>query len=383
MRKNKFRDQLVTFSYFLVLYIPSMKYLFFSSLINIFSTALLIFSIIISTNKIIISKSRFFVVLIFVTFIFTQLLSGFNADISLEIQDIFKYISLIIVVSSIGLIYQFIRMDKLHMYIISWSNILLILYATGIISPSGAGELSYLILSMQLGIGFCAAISLAILSKKLNIFYLANAIILLLTITTLAGRTSIIISVIILVFSFLLYIKNNYNENKVKAFCFLFILLIALIIAWPFILNNVLNEYFLYKLGNMFTSGDSRFDIYYTSANLIYDNWLGIGLHKYNTILGIYPHNIFIEAMLNAGIISGLLLLIFVAIWFFLFIRNLFYCKKEDVYKVSISLISLFLFISWNTSNNITSAYVPFSAMILLIMISIKKEKQNNQSNLS
>ncbi|WP_272692224.1 O-antigen ligase family protein [Providencia sp. PROV064] len=374
MNINKFKTEITTFSCFIILFIPSIKYLFFSNVVNIFSVLLLIASLIFNLKKIKISKFEAIIIIIIDLFILTQLFSGFNPDISLDLQDILKYISLIIISTIIGLIYKFIDLKKLHIYIILWSDILIVLYLIDIISPSGAGELSYLILSMQLGIGFCAAISLALLNKKINFSNLFNAAVILLTISTLAGRTAIILSAIVLIFVLFLFIKSNYKSNILKVSFLVLSLSLILVISWPIIFSDILNEYFLYKLEKMFTSGDGRFDTYINSINIISDNWFGIGLHQYNTVLGFYPHNIFLESMLNAGIISGLILFLFFMIWLLLFIQNIYKYKKNNPYLISLGLLSAFLFISWNTSNNITSAYVPFSAMILSIMFNYKEK---------
>lgn len=105
-------------------------------------------------------------------------------------------------------------------------------------------------------------------------------------------------------------------------------------------------------------------ELYLPAFDAIIRNPLGYGLDGANAVLGYYPHNIFLEVLLSAGIVGLLLFLpivfIFVASsWFFM--KNRF---STPVY-LTLTFLTMFHFLFWNVSHPLSSAYALFSLLVI------------------
>jgi hypothetical protein len=57
-------------------------------------------------------------------------------------------------------------------------------------------------------------------------------------------------------------------------------------------------------------------------------------------------------------------LVVIVTFWAFLFTRFIFFSSVEP-FIVAVGMLTFYLFLSWNTSNDLGSSYVPFTAIMI------------------
>lgn len=346
---------IVTFSMFLVIIIPSFKFFVFSSLVNVISVALLLFTVVFSYRFIVLNNIQLFMFYLMSIFFIFLLSSGWNIDASVSVLNGFRYISLIVTIFSIIILCDLLVLPVFNGFILLWSIFLSLMYLIGGISPSGAGELSYLILSMQVAIGYVISVSYLVSRKDNFLLWLALTIFLLLIVLSLAGRMSILGSTLVAVISFIVYLRLNWKSNKllvVFVTAFISFLLGYLLFSFS---EYIFNDYFLYKMTMMFEGNDGRSSTYITSINIIAENPFGIGLEKYNSEIGFYPHNIFLEVGLNSGILAMFVLVVIVTFWAFLFTRFIFFSSVEP-FVLAVGMLAFYLFLSWNTSNDLGSS---------------------------
>lgn len=357
-----------TLNVFLLLALPGIKFFIFSSAVNLLVVLLLFIIIFINASALRVNRTQLVLIFLFSSFMFAIFFSGLFYDFSLDLVGALRYVSLLLSIIFVVALAPVVELKLFNMLLISWSTLLCFLYWTGLIQPTGAGELSYLILSMQLGIGYVAALGVVTFSNKLGVLRFLLPIFLLVTILTLPGRMSIILCLLMTIITLFNYIKMNIKQRKGFTIAFLFVLLFLLAIyLYPILVKYVLSDYFLYKMTLMFEGGDGRASTYLKTVQLIMDNPFGSGLQSYNSLLGYYPHNIILEAALNAGALALIPLFTIMAVFFYGAGKFIFSTDLNEKNIYSIVLVALYLFLSWNTSNNITSSYVPFTAIVLSI----------------
>ncbi|MGR5423266.1 O-antigen ligase family protein [Vibrio sp. PNB22_4_1] len=231
------------------------------------------------------------------------------------------------------------------------------------VEVSGEGELSYLILAMQLGVGFAVSISKIITLNKNSLVYGIISLFILYCILTLAGRAALI-GCIFVVLSVSFSLMSYHWKRKPLLIAFVYTSISILVyLTVDYLFENVLNEYLLYKLTESSSSSNSRLSYYIQSLNVIANHPFGLGLHKYNSVLGFYPHNIFLEMGMNAGIIS-MLILMFPFIIFLMKLLSVCINIKKSV-CLPLGNLTLFLTFCWMFSNNLASSYPLFTAMII------------------
>ena len=365
---HKYIDFFISFSCALVIFIPGIKFFYFSSLVNFSVLVFLLCSILIShklygttldlkQKKIILYTSAIFWILLF---------SGIFSDASVSFFSIFRYVSVWIILSCVIILSTKVKRNYFYIIVVGWSVFLGFCYQYNIIEPSGDGELSYLILAMQLGIGFSICISKVAYLRKISFFYGLISLFILYCMLTLAGRAALIGIVFVLVFVFLALIFYYWRKRILLIGSILIVIAIGMLASVDYLLDNVLNEYLIYKVTESNASNNSRLAYYSHSLEIIFNNPFGIGLQKYNSVLGFYPHNIFLEMGLNAGIVP-MLLLIYPFVSFN--IKMLGVCtniKKVDI--LPLGSLTLFLTFCWMFSNDLGSSYVLFTAMIIFFL---------------
>lgn len=364
-KSNKLIDFFIALSCSLVIFIPGLKFFYFSSVVNFSVLMLLVASIIVSCAiyRVRLNKEQGFYIL-YISLVFLILfLSGLFPDHSVTFTSIIRYISVWLMLICVVILSPKIKIDYICNIVIAWSILLAICYRINLVEASGEGELSYLILAMQLGVGFAVSVSKTISLNKTSLIYGIISLFILYCILTLAGRAALI-GCIFVVMSVSLSMINYQWKRKPLLIVFIFTsVLILVYFAVDYLLENVLNEYLLYKLTQSSSSSNSRLSYYIQSLDIIADHPFGLGLHKYNTVLGFYPHNIFLEMGMNAGIIAMLILLL----PFVIFLKKLL-SVCIDINKsvcLPVANLTLFLTFCWMFSNNLASSYALFTAMIV------------------
>ena len=367
---KSYKDNIASYA-LLVLYItPSIKFLFFSSVVNMIATSLLACSVFILRREIKVSNVKKILLIFWSLFFFQTFLSGLAADKSLELFHFFRYIVLFSNIALITLLVGVINFEKLLNCLGVWSVLICLMNWFGVIEASGSGELSYLILAMQAALGYFVWLSKLLFYDNGKLISLFFSILIFVTILSLAGRTSIISTCLItaiLLSSFVLLNKKISLWGRIIA-----ALLIPCSIFYfaPILLEHVFNDYFLYKMDLLLKGeGDGRFKVYYESIELIISNPFGVGLHGYEQYFGVYPHNIFLEVGLNSGVFAMLQLLVLAMLLIFIFIFDMKYLISKSWELVASGAVALFTIICWSTSNDFGSAYLPLSAMTVFIIL--------------
>jgi len=126
--------------------------------------------------------------------------------------------------------------------------------------------------------------------------------------------------------------------------------------AWRVFSNRIVDLLVLVQ----HSAGRDR--LFYDSLELISESPLiGFGLGSYNTLLGDYPHNIFLEVALNAGII-GILAFLPIAVYSLLMVR-----LSYNTEYAPLGVIPLYMLIVANFSGDANDfRYFPFWVIVLL-----------------
>ena len=113
---------------------------------------------------------------------------------------------------------------------------------------------------------------------------------------------------------------------------------------------------------------ESRIGIYLYSLELIKLKPLfGYGTGSTSFLYNSYPHNIFLDILVQGGIVLLIPFVLFVLLYFYT-VSNLVKSYACNPFLIGFCAMSLFFFLQWNTSFSLAGAYVPIGSMILLII---------------
>lgn len=375
---------------FFILNLPSIKLLYSSEIVNILAIIALGFTYFLNSSKILIGKTRITCFAIFTLFWMILLVYGFvGSDAVVNNLVLLRYASAYFTI--IGLIFFIKEKDlpKIIFWQITWGTILSIYqinygfnfdklegihYNTVAIPMTGS-------LLIILGLIFFTK---NIVRKKNDKFILWTCLLLnVLSITTLEGRGPLIFSLLVLIV-FVLY-KVNWGfffkgRNSLKI---LRVVLITFILVYIGFINlqTKLSEWGLERYYRLFYNiqQEPRIQLYQGAIRAIIENPLGYGLNAAEQLIGFYPHNIFLEILISAGIIGLIPFLILVA----LYIHKMKNTVKKSSYHVPFAMMSLYLFFTWNISFELASSYMCIGSMVIVICTSNNYKNTINISNYS
>lgn len=174
-----------------------------------------------------------------------------------------------------------------------------------------SGSVNYL--NMTLTLGLCLTVYF---SKLVGDFYdginknlyldIALIIFFFIVIMKFPARGVLIFPPLIAIF----YALINSNGHKLKFISFLLFLIVMLIGAFIYFMQNA-SEYAMIHMTGLFenTEGESRIEVWTTSVNAIFNTyWLfiGAGLGGFENAIGFYPHNIFLQMWSDFGFLAFL-----------------------------------------------------------------------------
>ncbi|WP_221410584.1 hypothetical protein, partial [Aeromonas caviae] len=178
----------------LVVFIPSIKFFIFSPVVNvilfIMMTVMSIYCMLYKNIQIM--KGSLFaisgMIILFLLHIFSPLLDDRYADLVALTRIIF----ILQCVIYCAVVFNYIKIKFFLNSLVFYSLVMSLLFFLGVVKPSGSGELSYLIIAMQVLIGFSVATGYLFHgSGKVRLVYLSVSLILAYTVLSLAGRTAI------------------------------------------------------------------------------------------------------------------------------------------------------------------------------------------------
>jgi hypothetical protein len=384
MRKRKYYSLLFSLGLFLTLNVPSVKIFYSSEIINIFAFFMVWF--IGLTRTIILDKGiiKFyehkkivlflFLLMWYIIFIVTILKVPNNMS--------FRFYSeyFIVILFFVGVL-LFTKEEDISnvIYIqIFWAVVLSILTVTiGINLDRSLGQ-HYLTLGVPIGAGIVSSLSVILLKDKkfsFNVWVILALIVSIIAISSLRGRSPLILSFIVpMIIGLLTLIFEKKLKLKIKNGILYSIFFI--IISW-FVYNN-LSDVLLRRIINLqnFLETEERFRVYSISLDIIKNNPLGIGLKNSVNYGIVYPHNIFLEIFISGGI-GAMVMFIFVIISV---ARNVLHSIKQQSYSICALSIFLFYFFTWNVSFDLSSSYIPFTALAIMIA-SVSRYRIGDEKN--
>ncbi|SHH14485.1 O-antigen ligase family protein [Virgibacillus chiguensis] len=377
LKKEHLLSMVLSFIIFLILNIPSLKIIYSTPLINII-LPLALWSVgilkIISNKQLNLSYSRVkFLLILYMFWGMIFLITFVRMPTLLTYDNLLKYIvSLIIVTGVLLFLYKQEILNVLYFQVLWALCLSMQKIIWGIELNRGLGQ-HYLTLGLPLSAGIVCAILLLFYERGRKItktFLIVSITTILFALTSLSGRSPVILSVLI---PLIITIIHLFMEKRIVKKVKVLIAILMFIPVFLFLVYNNMSDRLLNTLTNDYNfENEPRFIIYSKSISLIKDNPLGYGLNSGE--LGVsYPHNIFLETAMSGGIFS---LSILVIMLFFVF-SKFFKAINYGSYKIVCSALALLYFLTWNISYDLTSSYIPFSAIAILI---ISTEKNNYNS---
>ena len=375
---------------FCIINTPSLKLLYLSPLVNLAVIIGLYGSYFVRSAKIHFDQTRVTCLIILSFFWGILLVSGaLGLDAMVDLDLFLRYVS--VYFALVAVIFCVNRKDI--PFIISWQ----ILWGTAlslyqvIYQFSYAnydGSIHYNTVAIPMASSLVAIFGILFFSRRKVTSTLAKialwfcAICNLLGITSLTGRGPIIYSLMVILL--IIFSRLNYRQiftgknigNLLKTLAVMgiisylaYINIIARLSQWQ--IDRYLR--IVQKIGE-----EPRIKAYQIAIEAIANNPFGYGLNAaVNLKNGFYPHNLFLEILISAGIIALIPFLILV-VWYG---RKFFCVILSDTEHVFFAMMSSYLFLTWNTSFDLASSYVPIGSMLMLICTSSKIGKQNKQNS--
>jgi len=368
-RNISLTDFLLIIAFFWLGSLPSIKLFYSSELVNLVPVA--IFSIVfLLKRKILVTKGKvwllFFWILFSTAILGRHLFSDLHDPVdSLRLIYYILVIFLVIVCSGNNII------NRLPYPLIFWGLFVALYSIVKGFNYSGEIGQTYLTVSLPIGLALCLSFAACFsygttLYKRL--FFLLVSIICIYALSMLKVRGMLIFSGIVIFVYLFFYIVLSKNVNVIYRLISLLLIVFSIFLLLNFLIPLIEFSQ-LYRLERLLyrTHEEPRLEIYLNSFKYINDNLLfGLGISKTREVIGIYPHNIFLDVFLAAGIIGFIPFLIIVLRWSASFFYSLRYMvvNKE---RAAIGVAGLLLFMQWNTSFDLSTSYIPLSIMLLLV----------------
>lgn len=358
--------------------LPSIKIFVHSSIINVLTmigicAVGLIKVLFLGNGKLIISKTKIkFIMLFGVLWIILFFISLISSTSNLAFFDFFQYLVIILGVLGILLFSTHKEVSLVIILQITWGVILAVLQLTLEIDLNRDFGQHYLTLGVPLAAAIVSIFGLLLHSTSIvnKIILISCGLLLILGISTLIGRSPIILSTItIILFVILRMVVLKSFKSKFK----LLSVIIVLIPGMLYLISKNVSEHWMQRFQNLSNMNDEpRIDIYIKAIDAIKNNIFGYGLNSSPYFGFNYPHNIFLEIIISGGIFSLISMLIILI----LTIASIWKSLYLDQYAFSIALVTTYFFLTWNLSFDLSSSYIPFSTIALLLTSSEEVDKK-------
>jgi hypothetical protein len=221
----------------------------------------------------------------------------------------------------------------------------------------------YLTLGVPLAAGLVTlfGVFLAARSGWARLLSIPPAVVVVLALTTLLGRSPILFSsaTIALYWLFVILTGGSWKTRLRQ------LLLFAAVGAGTaaVIVNNVSDHWMSRLRGLENVEEEPRTVIYEQAFDLINENPLGYGLNSADLLIGIYPHNIFLETLLSGGIGTFAALTMLIGLFAAVVLHGVRLQRRLLPYCM---LASYFL-LTWNVSFELSNAFTPLGAMAICL----------------
>lgn len=320
-----------------------------------------------------------FLLLLFVSYAQISVFISFNFIDNYVFSQSMKYFYIVVVSALILLFAQRQDMKMFLVFQAFWGVGIAIMSMASILKYSG--EQHYNTVAMPIGASLIMFFSYAVFTtRRIKGFLLVSPFItlLLLALFSLPARGVVLFTgfaffVMILIDVFH---KSSLSSRVLKTS---FYLLVGMLFFSVY--QNNISPAQAYRMNRLFTqiSTEPRIPLLSDTVYKIIDNPVGYGMGSSKRIVGYYPHNMFLESMLEFGILPTLVFFIITTVYpvrlFVVALRN------EDRLLLSISALSAYLFLIFNTSYSVAHMYIYFSIISLalshqnLVSFQTKREK--------
>lgn len=376
---NKLFTWFTSLGFFILISTPSIKVLYSNPIINLIP--LLFLALVFAgacTKPIVIGRAGELAIRLLLIFTFLFYLYFAFAPYSFHDYDnFFRYAFFFLALFFVVILHKWLNINIVLNLIVFWAVIVAVLRLTGSLSLDASKGQTYLTVGLPMGAGLTALlISIAQLkSRKLWVwvFHILGISFIITTLLLSRGRSNLLFPLIVLV-SFLFAMMFLNKKFRRKSFWLSILLSIIGIMVYSEISGS--EEYKAFeRINSSFDNADeeSRLKIWIPVANLILRNPFGYGVDSYEYLLWNYPHNIFLEITLSLGILG----LIFLLTILTLFVKSV----KRELINPSDNRLLIFaftggyFFLSWNTSFDFATAYVPLG-MILVSYLKISNKNK-------
>jgi O-antigen ligase len=370
---NKYYQLLGTIGLFLTLSSPSLKLIYSSPVINLLGPIflLLLFFFKFDFLKIVLFYDfRFCLAIFFILFLFLFYFLFFEFS-NIEYLTFFRYIYWVISLLLIVINSRYINVKLIINLILYWSITLAVLKILGMLNPSRELGQHYLTIGLPLGAGLTILLINFVnprehnFARKLFNFFLFIIIIYALLISH--GRSNLIYPFITL-FIFAIF-RFFFSSGKFKALSLIGLFFLIIFSVYYYIEINNIYFPFIERMSVLSSDESSyiRMNSWKRALELFQDHIFGLGIEAHQVLFLIYPHNIFIEVLFSFGILGGFILVYFLIVFFRLLIKTSISgenCKKN----LNLGFLGLYFFISWNSSFDFVTSYIPFGTMFLFCL---------------
>lgn len=187
-------------------------------------------------------------------------------------------------------------------------------------------------------------------------------------VTSLSGRSPIILSMLVPLLILLFHIATQKDLKKKLISLVVVMMSVALII---YVLMQTLPPNVINRMTRVVADIESepRLEVYFSAINIILDNPLGVGFNYTNEFDMFYPHNFFLEVLLVGGIFA----LIPVLFLFGALLKSFYRLFRIHLKSVVWFGLLMFIFLTWNISFSLSSTYILFSAMAIYVKSASEK----------
>jgi O-antigen ligase len=370
---------LATLGFFAVLNAPSLKLLYNSELINVFAIGGIVY---LGTVELLVDRSarmgRTALLVIGLnlalwTWLYVSVVWGQHTMLTLEL--LLRYTASIIAITAVAAFLRPKNAQQLAWVQAFWGGALGVLYLTGVVGLYRIPGQHYLTLGVPLAAAVLSSLGLLIVrprpSRLMQLGLLGNAAFCLSVLASLLGRSPILFSAALLAFTAVVYVftARTLLRRLFGAFGLLVVGSFASVLAL-----RVLQERWIERFDRLASNvqAEPRYQIYTHSAHLIGAKPFGFGLGATFDLVGFYPHNIFLEIALSAGLLATLPLL---AICWILLRRWVTAVSERSVY-LPLCLVAMYMVLAWNVSFDLGTAYVPVGFAAAAIVATSRGERR-------
>tara|TARA_Y100000991_G_C21961655_1_gene344779 strand:- start:288 stop:1469 length:1182 start_codon:yes stop_codon:yes gene_type:complete len=372
---------------FVIISSPSLKLIYSSQIINLIGLFLLLTPLFFKFNFLrYVSNynSKFFYSLFFILLLFLGYFAMFEFS-NLQYVTFFRYFYWIASLTLIVLNSRYINVKWLINLILYWSITLAFLKIFELLNPDRSLGQHYLTIGLPLGAGL-TVILITFFNQKNHgytrkLFHFLSLILIIYALLISMGRSNIIFPFFTL-FCFLL-IRIAFGLNRLKSFFFVCFFVGLISGFYYYIELNSIDFQLVKRMGDLNNDDSSYLRVLFwkRALGLFTENIFGLGVESHQNLFGVYPHNIFIEVLFSFGIIGGLLVASFV-ISFFRYLIKISIMGEKNEKDLNLGYLGVFFFISWNTSFDFATSYIPFGVMLLFCVKSNSFKNKKEYSNL-